>query len=180
MSQEAQPGEKLYRELAQRLVADISSGIHRVGERLPGERELALQYGVSRATVREAVIVLEVLGIVEVRIGSGTRILQGDGGRGSPSPKVSAFEVAEALLMIEGEAAALAAREIGAREIAEIEELVRQLGRRRPSSEELEAIEREFHLAIARASRNYAVYDLIARLWTCALPHRKRPVSGAT
>jgi GntR family transcriptional repressor for pyruvate dehydrogenase complex len=50
---------------------ELASGRYAVGDRLPAERELSAQYNVSRPTVREAVIALEVQGLVEVRVGSG-------------------------------------------------------------------------------------------------------------
>ena len=63
--------DRLYKEVAQRMLDDFSKGQYAVGDRLPAERELAIEYEVSRPTVREAVIALEVQGIVEVRLGSG-------------------------------------------------------------------------------------------------------------
>jgi GntR family transcriptional repressor for pyruvate dehydrogenase complex len=161
VAEDTQPAGRLYRELAERLIHDISDGQYLVGERLPGERELALQYGVSRGTVREAIIVLEVLGIVEVRVGSGAHILQlGVGPKAKP--KASALEVCEALLMIGGEAAALAAREVRPEEMAEIESALDRLGRCGPR--QAETAEREFQLAVARASHNHAVLEMTGRL----------------
>jgi len=61
--------DRLYQDLARKLIKELSAGKFPVGSRLPAERELAHQYNVSRPTVREAVIALEVQGLVEVRIG---------------------------------------------------------------------------------------------------------------
>ena len=61
----------LYRQVADQIRTLIESGEFAVGERLPGERELAEKLGVSRPTIREALIALEVEGLVHIRMGSG-------------------------------------------------------------------------------------------------------------
>ena len=62
---------RLYRQIAEQIRGLIRSGEFPPGARLPPERDLAKQLGVSRPSVREALIALEVEGLVEVRIGSG-------------------------------------------------------------------------------------------------------------
>ena len=62
---------RLYRQIADQLRALIAAGEFALGSRLPPERDLATQLGVSRPSVREALIALEVEGLVEVRMGSG-------------------------------------------------------------------------------------------------------------
>ena len=62
---------RLYRQIAEQLRGLIRAGEYPVGARLPPERDLAAQLGVSRPSVREALIALEVEGLVEVRMGSG-------------------------------------------------------------------------------------------------------------
>ncbi|NBO02164.1 MAG: FadR family transcriptional regulator, partial [Betaproteobacteria bacterium] len=63
--------QRLYRQIAEQLRALVSAGEFEVGHRLPAERDLAVQLGVSRPSVREALIALEVEGMIEVRTGSG-------------------------------------------------------------------------------------------------------------
>ena len=63
-------GDRLYQRLAHILFEQLSSGRYAIGDRLPAERELSVEYNVSRPAVREALIALEVQGFVEVRIGS--------------------------------------------------------------------------------------------------------------
>ena len=67
--------QRLYRQIAEQLRAGMVSGEFAVGSRLPAERDLAAQLGVSRPSVREALIALEVAGWVEVRTGSGVYVL---------------------------------------------------------------------------------------------------------
>jgi DNA-binding FadR family transcriptional regulator len=61
-----------YEQVAERLAADIRSGLLAPGERLPSERDLARTLEVSRASVREAIASLQVQGVVETRKGAGT------------------------------------------------------------------------------------------------------------
>ncbi len=123
---ESAPGiqERLYQELARKLLADMANGRYAVGDRLPAERDLAAEYGVSRPTVREAIIALEVQGLVEVRVGSGAYVLRLPGRGDTPGFHVTAFELTEARLLIEGESAALAAHHITDEELSGLEALV--------------------------------------------------------
>ena len=177
--QSVQP-DRLYQKLARKLFDELASGKFKVGDRLPAERELAAEYGVSRPAVREAIISLEVQGLIEVRIGSGAYVMRLPGDRDQPGFGVSAFELTEARLLVEGEAAGLAATFITDEELAELDELVRQIEdeNRRPGVSE--TADRAFHMAIASASRNAAVVHMVAELWRlrseapeCALLHAK-------
>ena len=68
--------QRLYRQIADQLRALIDSGEFPPGSRLPAERELAKLLGVSRASVREAMIALEVIGLVDVRVGNGVLVCE--------------------------------------------------------------------------------------------------------
>ena len=101
---------RLYQQVAERIKQQIQAGSISAGDRLPAEKDLALQLGVSRPMVREALIALEIAGLVEIRTGSGTYIR--DRGKllfpmvdAGPGP----FELLHARLLIEGEVAAEAA-----------------------------------------------------------------------
>jgi GntR family transcriptional regulator, transcriptional repressor for pyruvate dehydrogenase complex len=67
----AQPKPRAYQSVLQRVEADLSAGRLSIGDRLPGERVLADQLGVSRASVREALRILDALGVVRSAAGSG-------------------------------------------------------------------------------------------------------------
>src|SRR5579862_7543941 len=106
---------RLYRQIAEQIRGLISSGEYTTGSRLPPERDLARQLRVSRPSVREALIALEVEGLVEVRVGSGIYIRTPFPGVNSQdSPRVAQqsgpFEILRARRAIEGECAALAAK----------------------------------------------------------------------
>lgn len=156
---------RLYQELARRLMQDLAGGRYAVGDRLPAERDLAEEYEVSRPTVREAIIALEVQGLVEVRIGSGAYVRRLPGKEEAPGFNISGFELTEARMLFEGEAAALAATQITDEELAQLEQLVADIAQENSSADGTEEADRNFHLAIARATRNTAVFETIERLW---------------
>lgn len=159
------PHDRLYQELARKLFEDLASGKYVVGDRLPAERELAAEYEVSRPTVREATIALEVQGLVEVRVGSGAYVKRLPGKQDIPGFNITAFELTEARLLFEGEAAALAATQITDAELVELEKLVSDIAAENQRPGGTEQADREFHLAIARATRNTAIYNVIEELW---------------
>ncbi|MDB5769227.1 MAG: uxuR [Collimonas fungivorans] len=66
---------RLYQQIADQLRDMIDRGEYGPGDNLPPERELAKQFGVSRTSVREALIALEVIGVVSVRVGNGVMVL---------------------------------------------------------------------------------------------------------
>lgn len=159
---EAASHDRLYQDLARKLMAELATGKFKVGDRLPAERELTTQYNVSRPTVREAVIALEVQGFVEVKVGSGAYVRRLPGRDDTPGFNISAFELTEARLLFEGEAAALAATQISEDELAELAGLIDEMDR---NPEGAVKADRAFHLTIARASRNNAVAEAVERLW---------------
>jgi DNA-binding FadR family transcriptional regulator len=162
----APPGQdRLYKNLARALFLDLANGKYSVGDRLPAERELAAEHQVSRPTVREAVIALEVQGFIEVRIGSGAYVRRLPGAEDSPGFNVTAFELTEARLVIEGESAALAAVHISDAELDELDGLVRRIADENRRDQGTEDADRDFHLLIARATRNTAMVNTIEELW---------------
>lgn len=158
--------DRLYQDLARKLLEELAAGNYPVGSRLPAEREMAQQYNVSRPTVREAIIALEVQGLVEVRIGSGAYVLRIPGKADIPGFNITAFELTEARLLFEGEAAALAATQISDAEIAEIEAIVNEIVAENLDPKGTDKADRAFHLAIAKATRNNAVLETVEQLWS--------------
>jgi GntR family transcriptional regulator, hexuronate regulon transcriptional repressor len=157
--------DRLYQELARKLIDELAQGKYAVGDRLPAERELAVEHEVSRPTVREAIIALEVQGLVDVRVGSGAYVKRLPGKGDVPGFNVSAFELTEARLIFEGEAAALAATQITDEELAELEGRIRDIADENQRAGGTEQADRAFHLAIARATRNTAIFNTIEELW---------------
>lgn len=154
---------RLFQSVAAQIAEMIDDGAYPPGTRLPGERELAEQLGVSRVTIREAEIALQAVGRIEIKTGSGVYVCANRASHGAVLPKASAFEVTEARLLIESESAALAARNISDEGIARLGELIGQM----QSGDEDAANEadEQFHLTIAEASNNAVMLHTISSLW---------------
>ncbi|WP_454885062.1 FadR/GntR family transcriptional regulator [Sphingomonas oryzagri] len=156
---------RLYQDIARALVREMAAGTYPIGSRLPAERELAAQYNVSRPTIRETMIALEVQNLIEVRVGSGAYVRKLPGTPDVAEFHLTAFELTEARLMIEGEAAALAASQVTDDDLVELEELLEAIESSNQDPMGTDQADREFHLAIARATRNGAMVDAVSRLW---------------
>jgi DNA-binding FadR family transcriptional regulator len=182
---ESQKAVRLYQQVAEKLVKAISSGQFPVGARLPAERDMAMLYHISRPTLREAIIALEIDGIVEVRKGSGVYVTAPPGAGLRPAMMdVGPFELTEARILIEGEAAALAASLISEQEIQVLERLLIEMDAANREGHS-EVVDREFHQAIANATQNSAISTVVDSLWTlrerspqCASVFHKSRVSG--
>ncbi|MEM9386919.1 MAG: FCD domain-containing protein [Pseudomonadota bacterium] len=157
---------RLYQTVAERLKKRIADGVYLPGDRLPGERELADEFGVSRVTVREAEIALQAMGFIEVKPGSGAYVVERAPTYPRDLPTVTALELTQARLLFESEAAALAARAITDETLAHLTSLVSVMSQSNAKGGDASlAADREFHLAIAAACGNAAVQDAIERLW---------------
>jgi GntR family transcriptional repressor for pyruvate dehydrogenase complex len=125
-------------------------------------------------------IALEVQGLIDVRVGSGAYVRRLPGIDDRPGFNVTAFELTEARLLFEGESAALAATNITDAELDELEALVRQISDENQRRSVSENADRDFHMLIARSTRNLAIVNAIEELWRlrstspeCALLHAK-------
>src|SRR6266436_8795294 len=157
---------KLYRQVADAIMASIKSGDYKPGSRLPSERDLAASFKVSRPTIREAMIALEIRGLAETRHGSGIYVTdQPTASASSADLDIGAFELTEARRLFEGEAAALAATTITDEQLVEIEAIIADMVKENNRKQTGEMADRRFHVAIARATRNTAITTVIENLW---------------
>ena len=157
---------RLYRQIADQIAQLIASGEFPPGARLPAERELAASLGVSRASVREAIISLEMGGLVEVRVGTGIFVTspgtQGTAARdGGPGP----FELLQARRLVEGEIAALAASKASREDLDSLRGCVARMEAHVDDFAVREASDREFHLRIAKATGNSSLELVVEGLW---------------
>lgn len=159
-------GKRLYHSVAEKIKALIKKGTFPPGSRLPGERELAEQFDVSRVTIREAEIALQALGYINIKTGSGAYVLDPAESGDQQLPNVSAFELTEARLMFESEAAALAAQHISDETLDRLENLLETMLTDGQQGQKVSSqADHEFHLTIASASNNAAVKHVIETLW---------------
>lgn len=157
---------RLYETVSADLATRIEAGDYRIGARLPSERQLAQCYDVSRPTVREAIIALEVDGLVEVRKGSGVYVTAVSRANGAGAPAdVGPFELLEARRQIEGEVAALAALRITDEKVEALRALVSAMGAAGTDTARAEDHDRQFHETIAHASLNSAMVATVEALW---------------
>ena len=165
MSEKAASG-RLYERVARDLSAKIAGGAYAVGQRLPSERDLAQVYTVSRPTVREAIIALELDGLVEVRIGSGVYVAAHvPRGGAAGVTDIGPFELLEARRAIESEACALAAARITDEELRQIAGFMAEMEAAETDLVKAEDADRRFHLAIAAATQNSAMVAAVEMLW---------------
>jgi len=167
MPLQAVDNRRLYRQIADQIAALIEKGEYGAGARLPPERDLAKQLGVSRPSVREALIALEVEGYVEVRVGSGVYVL-------GPRPAARAerlpadsgpFELIRARWLIESECAALAAKSATKAQVRALEEALELMEADRDNGVVPLGHDRLFHLRLAEASGNSALTLVVKTLW---------------
>ena len=159
-------GQRLYREVLEKMLDMIDSGEYPAGGRLPPERELAERFEVSRPTVREAIIALEALERVNVKTGSGVYVLEHPGLGGSAYQNISPFELTEARALIEGEAAALAANLITDKELEQLRQTLEDMARESDTGDLADGdADRAFHHLIAGATRNQMILLITDQLW---------------
>jgi GntR family transcriptional regulator, transcriptional repressor for pyruvate dehydrogenase complex len=161
---------RLYLEIAGQIRSLIENREFPLGSRLPAERELAKQFGVSRPSVREALIALEVEGYVDVRPGSGVFVTVPKGPAPDYSQDEGPLEIIRTRSLIEGEIAAEAAGRIRQRDIIALKRILAKIENGDQNTRI--AADRSFHLYIARKLRN----NVLLRIVTDLLDQRGSPL----
>ena len=161
--------QRLYRQIADQLRTLITGGEFGPGERLPAERDLAKQLNVSRPSVREALIALEVEGWVEVRTGSGVYVLdrkdKANGRAKVPATEWGPLELIRARRVIEGEIASLAAQHAKRKHVAAMKAAIQSMKDAADSGVQPLDGDRAFHTAIASACDNVVLLETVERFW---------------
>jgi len=152
--------KRLFWRIVEKIENQIDSGIYPPGSRFPPERVLAEQFDVSRPTIREAIIALEVRGRVEVKTSSGVYVLDTSTPQQSRD-EVSAFELTQARALVEGEAAALAAKTITDTELDQLLQTLVDM----ENGVNAELADEQFHLIISKATRNNALVYAVESFW---------------
>lgn len=171
-----------YQTIGEQIGQQIDRDGYAPGDRLPTEREYAERFDVSRTVVREAFIMLELSGRVEVRKGSGTYVCAPGDHHGptsaaaqsipAPAEDIGPFELLKARQVVESAVAAAAAELVTPGDIRALSALLaeeRQALETSIGGQELtnapDQADRAFHLLIARASQNTLLEDAVNRLW---------------
>jgi DNA-binding FadR family transcriptional regulator len=157
---------RLYKQVAEKIQAMIAAEGYRSGDRLPSERELSAKLEVSRASLREGLIALELTGVVEVRSNSGVYLCERPAHLAAlPEAGPGPFEVLSARRVIESEIAAIAAQVATDRAIDAILVAVEAMERDHDDVATNEQADRNFHMAIANATGNSALVGVMNHLW---------------
>ena len=160
---------RLYAQIVQQIEESILSGALKPGDQLPPERELAMQFGVSRTAVREAVRTLHQRGLVEAYSGRGTFVTNGTSQAIRQSLdlmiKIGQSEgskhLAELREILEPGIAAIAAVRAQPADVAALREAVEVMDRSRDDADAFIEADLDFHLALAEAAGNPIILSLI-------------------
>ncbi|MBA1333609.1 MAG: hypothetical protein HPY66_0002 [Firmicutes bacterium] len=159
--------EKMYMLIVNQIKTLIEEGKLAEGEKLPSERDLANQFGVSRPTIREAITALDIMGLVEVKVGLGTFV------KSRPLQKdlyeieaelwstISPTALFEARVVIRPQLAKLAALRATYEDLEEIRRILDQMDEAGCSENEIELfqeLDAQFHLAVGKAAHSEALY----------------------
>lgn len=157
--------QKIYEQIADILIEKIESGELNTGDKLPSIQKLAEEYGVSNASIREALNALRMIGLVEIKHGFGTFIK-------SQHPQLFDYssqtltkkrvqEILELREVVEVSTAQFASMRRTYQDIQTMEEALCEMEKAIKAGESGEEADLKFHLAIAKASRNQLLYELL-------------------
>ena len=160
---------RLYKDVGRKIREKIMTGCYQVGGRLPPERDIAIQLGVSRAVVREALIMLELQELVEVRKGSGVYVISRDECDIAP-PKlgledVGPFEMLQARQLIESNVAQFAATQVTKNDIVELRRALQLEKDYLHSKSSDDSGDEAFHFALAKSTQNSALFEIVETMW---------------
>lgn len=164
--------KRLYQEIGLGLQKRIADGEFAIGDRLPPERDIAEALDVSRSVVREALIMLELQGLVEVRKGSGVYVIKlpnqqtvDQDPETNRNSDVGPFELLQARQVLESQIASFAATNVTKNDISRLKTYLEQERENLENHHEDYEGDRMFHLTIAEASQNSVLIDIIRDLW---------------
>jgi GntR family transcriptional repressor for pyruvate dehydrogenase complex len=179
MSSEPKPADarRLYQQIADRVRERIVSAEYAVGSKLPPERDLAQQLGVSRPSLREALIALEIDGSVEIRMGSGVYVCQPALQRnGRPAPMgESPAELMQARAAVEGAVMVIACANATPEGLARVKESIEAMRADIAAGQDVLEHDREFHVRVAEMSGNSVLVSLVGTLFD----ERRSPLASA-
>ncbi|MBC3231974.1 GntR family transcriptional regulator [Serratia fonticola] len=161
--------KKQYQEIGQDLRQKIQQGHYAVGSRLPPERNIAESYGVSRTIVREALLMLELEGTVDIRQGSGVYVVripaEGEDQDEELLNEIGPFEVLQARQLLESNIAAFAATMATKSDIENLRRTLEQEQRAIVANDTSGDNDKLFHLLIAGATQNQMLLETTKYIW---------------
>jgi GntR family transcriptional regulator, transcriptional repressor for pyruvate dehydrogenase complex len=173
---------KLFEQITEQIEQQILRGDLQSGDRLPTERELAEQFHASRTAVREAMKILAQKGLLEMRPGRGTIVINGTSQALRDSLGLmlrvaqadSARELVEVREILEPEIAALAAERATERDVVDLREAVETMDAHLHDADAFISADNFFHQALARATQNALVLTLMDPIMELLAEQRKQ------
>ncbi|MBB4008737.1 FadR/GntR family transcriptional regulator [Allorhizobium taibaishanense] len=158
---------RLYQQVADQIRQFIQDRQYAAGARLPSERDLAQQLGVSRPSLREALIALEIDGTVEIRMGSGIYLSNDRGNRSQATGSFgeSPSELMQARILIEGSSALVAATRISDQGLETLSDIIEGMEREIAAGRRPLELDRSFHLTIVTQSGNSVLERIVGSLF---------------
>ena len=163
---------RLYQGIGNELKLLLKSGIYKIGDRLPPERDIAETFSVSRTVVREALIMLELENLIEVKKGSGVYVINypeevlSEKNRKIEEDDFGPFELLQARQLIESNIAAFAASQIVKSDIIELRAILKKERHTLEQNKLYDYTADEmFHITIARATKNSILERILEDLW---------------
>ncbi|MDN2482977.1 FCD domain-containing protein [Vibrio astriarenae] len=162
--------KRRYYDIGLQIEELLYSGVFKAGERLPSERELSERFETSRATIREAIIMLELKGLVVVRQGAGIYFIDSPEKITSrtivPHNDVGPFELLQARQIIESNIAGFAATQIKINELRDLKRVLQEQEKELDGdSERFEELDRQFHTLIAESTQNRVLINQASEMW---------------
>jgi GntR family transcriptional regulator, transcriptional repressor for pyruvate dehydrogenase complex len=157
--------------LYKQLVSLITRGDLEPGEKLPSERDMALQLGVSRQSIREAIYRAKAAGLIEVRQGGGTFVISSVTQSMKPPLSIlledqaeKIFEFLEIRRLVEAWCAEKAAKASNGVDLKRMQSTLRRMEKGKPTTEGWEKADLEFHSCIAAATHNVIAMHIMEGL----------------
>lgn len=162
--------KKQYQEIGQHLRQQIIDGQYAVGSRLPPERQLAETWGVSRTIVREALLMLELEGTVDIRQSSGVYVMcipsLNDGEEEAFfSSEVGPFEMLQARQLLESNIASFAAKMATKADIENLRRTLEQEQRAIAANDNSQDNDKLFHMILAGSTQNQMLLETVTSMW---------------
>lgn len=156
---------KIYEQVADLLLEQIKSDAFEIGDKLPSIQKLATTYGVSVASIREALNALRTIGVIEIKQGYGTVVKQKEPTFFEIGEKFNSVDQIKELLelrqIIESATAAKAATMRTDQDLTIMRKYLKEMDRAVTDGSSGEEADLEFHLTIARAANNSLLVDLM-------------------
>lgn len=158
-------------EIAKQIIKLISTGELQPGQRLPSERDLCEQFGASRSSLREALRCLSIVGVLNARVGDGTSVAT-DGETFLRrivewrliTEKHDVENLMQVRIALEGVSAANAALRASPEDIGRFRDLLAKMKLAAKDARKFAMLDVDFHLALAKASGNALVFDLVSMI----------------